>query len=267
MFPRSLLLFTAFAAGLFLARFVEAQDLSGSSSRSPISEATGVAVVELFTSQGCSSCPPADRVLTELAETATGDQPVYLLSFHVDYWNSLGWKDPYSLPISSGRQRAYARSWSSKRVYTPQMVVNGRREFNGGNQRKAKTAIAKELQQAAQADVRLTLEPSSDAQTLDIQYQIDGQIDDCLLNIAVVTNKVSNSVPRGENRGRELVHVNVVRAFNVSKLEQSAGTMQLSLPDDVAPADAQVIGYVQRRADASVIGAAAIPAESIAAVR
>lgn len=91
-------------------------------------------IVELFTSQGCSSCPPADRFLTELA--AREEFEIIPLSFHVDYWNYIGWTDPFSSPAWSDRQRHYARSFGGNRVYTPQMVVNGRWEGVGSNRRE-----------------------------------------------------------------------------------------------------------------------------------
>ncbi len=98
-------------------------------------------VVELFTSQGCSSCPPADAFLGELARR----EDVLALGFHVDYWNYIGWRDPFSSPSHSQRQQDYARRFGENRVYTPQMVVDGRAEFPGG---KRGTAFA-EIERAA----------------------------------------------------------------------------------------------------------------------
>jgi len=94
-----------------------------------------VAVVELFTSEGCSSCPPADRILSRLtAETQRDHRRIYTLSFHVDYWDRLGWRDPYSSSANSDRQRQYAELMKLQSVYTPQMIVNGRIEFVGSDQ-------------------------------------------------------------------------------------------------------------------------------------
>src|SRR5438105_352574 len=92
----------------------------------------GPLVLELFTSQGCSSCPPADKLLTHLATSAV-DRPVAPLSFHVDYWNDLGWADPYSLPAWTERQRQYARALGDSSVYTPELVVGGAAGFVGSN--------------------------------------------------------------------------------------------------------------------------------------
>ena len=99
-------------------------------------------LVELFTSQGCSSCPPADRVLAKLAKEAeAGDLPIVALSFHVDYWNRLGWKDPYSDAAFSQRQRIYASKLPDQRVYTPEIVVNGSSGHVGSRESEVRSAI------------------------------------------------------------------------------------------------------------------------------
>lgn len=219
----------------------------------------GFAVVELFTSQGCSSCPPADRVLADLADSIDDDQPVYLLSFHVDYWNQLGWEDPYSLPISTARQKAYARAWSSRRVYTPQMVVNGTWEFNGGNKDKARLAIDEGLSKSAMSEILLQPQVDGEGTTAIVAYKIEGQIDDHLLNVALVSPELANEVPRGENRGRKLRHVNVVRSFATQALRMNEGEVELSIPPDFEWETGSAIAYVQRRGDAILTGATAQP--------
>ncbi|MCA9557144.1 MAG: DUF1223 domain-containing protein, partial [Myxococcales bacterium] len=112
----------------------------------PTGDATapGFAVVELFTSEGCSSCPPADANLARLLKAA-GDRPVLGLSWHVDYWDRLGWKDPFSSDAATARQNAYAKAWGTRRLYTPQMVVNGRDEFVGSSEAQADAAVAAAL--------------------------------------------------------------------------------------------------------------------------
>ena len=218
---------------------------------------TGFAVVELFTSQGCSSCPPADQVLAELSDSIDDDQPVYLLSFHVDYWNQLGWEDPYSLAASTAHQKAYARAWSSRRVYTPQMVVNGTWEFNGGNEKKARRAIDEGLSQSAVSKIRLRPRVNAEGTRATVAYKIDGQIDDHLLHVALVASEVSNAVPRGENRGRKLRHVNVVRSFKSQPLQKIEGEVKLSIPADFDWKSGTAIAYIQRRGDAVLTGSTA----------
>jgi hypothetical protein len=218
---------------------------------------TGFAVVELFTSQGCSSCPPADRVLAELADSIDDQQQVYLLSFHVDYWNQLGWNDPYSLAASTDRQKAYARAWSSRRVYTPQMVVNGTWEFNGGNERKARRSISESLSQPARSSIRLSTRVSNDTTSAVVSYEIEGEAEDHLLNLALVSPEQINEVPRGENRGRKLRHVNVVRAFRSQRLEGNAGRVEFTIPDGFNVESGTVVAYLQDPDDAVLTGAIA----------
>ena len=223
------------------------------------SNGSGFAVVELFTSQGCSSCPPADRVLSKLAQTIGADQPVFLLSFHVDYWNRLGWDDPYSLAESTARQREYARAWASRQVYTPQMVVNGTWEFNGGSEQKARLAVKEGLAGKAAARIRLRSQVDGNAASAKIGFQIDGAVDNHRLNVALVSPEARNEVPRGENRGRKLSHVNVVRFFESHPLKQNSGQIELSIPADFDRESGVVIAYVQRRNDAVLTGVASTP--------
>jgi len=120
------------------------------SANGPLPPNPPVAVIELFTSQGCSSCPPADKLLTETVNRAkAGQQSVYALSFHVDYWNRLGWSDPYSDARYSARQRQYARQLNTATIYTPQAVINGRQEFVGSNRTRLNTLLADALKHPA----------------------------------------------------------------------------------------------------------------------
>ena len=218
----------------------------------------GVAVVELFTSEGCSSCPPADRLLGEIIEEATEDgRPVYAVAYHVDYWDRLGWKDPFSDAAWSRRQREYARIFDSNRVYTPQMIVNGREEFVGSNGAKAEQAIEEALDRPAPVALRLETRPA-EARKVTVRYQAHGLTDEARLQLVLVEREALTDVPRGENRGRKLEHANVVRAARTLTIgpDQAAGEAELPLPDDLSAEDALVIGYVQNPADRAVLGAA-----------
>src|ERR1700744_6104626 len=116
------------AAGVFIAgAFINKRKV-------PVTDAgKGFAVIELFTSEGCSSCPPADALVARV-QKESNDKPVYILAFHVDYWNRLGWKDVFSSAEYSERQNQYARWLKLSSVYTPQIVVNGRTEFVGSEE-------------------------------------------------------------------------------------------------------------------------------------
>jgi hypothetical protein len=213
------------------------------------------AVVELFTSEGCSSCPPADRVLRSLVDEArTHDRPVYALSFHVDYWNQLGWEDPYSKSAFSERQGQYSRALGVD-TYTPQIVVNGRQAMVGSRVGQVRSAIESALDATARVDVDLSAEGRED--DLAVTYQLDGPLpEDATLRIAVVERGLSQDVSRGENAGRTLQHANVVRAFETVSARPS-GTAEVEIPEAVDRSRASVIGYVQSPSLA-VLGAARV---------
>lgn len=236
----------------------DAQDDSPTSSST--SSSTGIAVVELFTSQGCSSCPPADSVLRQLESVAAKrDLAVHALSFHVDYWNRLGWKDPYSSEAFSNRQRAYASASGSRRIYTPQMIVNGDTEFVGSNRKQAQVAVTSALAQSADATIELAPSGDDSSRTLSVDYSVDGPIDGRVLNVALVQTPPANKVPRGENAGRVLGHVNVVRSFITVALGEAAGTAKLELPENLDTTETSLIAYVQNPRTLAISGAVSVP--------
>jgi hypothetical protein len=159
-------------------------------------------VVELFTSQGCSSCPPADAFLTDLARQR-GD--VLPLAFHVTYWDSLGWKDPYSLDAATARQRQYARHLGDDGVYTPQMVVDGTTGFVGSSRLQGLSAISG----AAPKPVPVSL--NRDGQNLLINVGAgSGQAAVLLIGFDPAHE---TQIGRGENSGRKLLESNIVRSL------------------------------------------------------
>jgi hypothetical protein len=158
-------------------------------------------VLELFTSQGCNSCPPADRLLADLGHR----DDVVALSFHVDYWNDLGWVDPFSSPRWSQRQQTYGHELPS-RIYTPQLVVHGRQHLVGSNERAVRQALAA---QAAQSHVRLAT--SAKRQGNRVEIAIDRDARDLLAVVALYENGHSTEVTAGENSDRTLRNDYVVR--------------------------------------------------------
>lgn len=159
-------------------------------------------VVELYTSQGCSSCPPADTFLGKLAER----DDIIALSLHVDYWDYIGWKDPYALPGNTTRQRNYAKNLGMGYVYTPQMVVQGMAHTTGSD-RAAVTNLIRDLRGAKRLDVKITRDGSG------LRIDVPGGLFDETARIIVASydKKHENDVSRGENTGRTLAHYNVVR--------------------------------------------------------
>ena len=160
-------------------------------------------VVELYTSQGCSSCPPADAYLGKLKER----DGILALSFHVDYWDYIGWKDPYALPANTQRQRAYAKHLGMGYVYTPQMVVQGMAHTTGSDKGNVERLI-----RDVRGAKRLDVEASTVSGGLRIEVP-GGLFDDEEARILVASydDKHDNDVARGENSGRHLAHYNVVR--------------------------------------------------------
>jgi len=215
-------------------------------------------IVELFTSQGCSSCPPADRLLSKIATWSDQHQtPVYCLSFHVDYWNYLGWTDPYSDRQFSERQRTYASAFKSRRVYTPQMIVGGQTEFVGMRSADAQKAINKGLETKSESTVSLTLKRSPDGKRHQVEYVVRGADPDSVLNIALVQREAKNEVPKGENAGKDLAHANVVRSFQTVALVRPSGQIEMLLPQGMDIDSARIIAYVQNRRTMKIRGATA----------
>lgn len=177
--------------------------------------ATSAVLVELFTSEGCSTCPPADRLLTELDENqpVNGAQ-VIALSEHVDYWNRLGWKDPFSSAQFTERQTDYSRTLRVEDIYTPQMIVDGRTEFVGNQRATALEAIARAAQ-SPKASIAAAVK-SSAANSITLSIQVSdvpdvsrGDRADVLL--AITESGLMSNVARGENGGRRLTHSAVTR--------------------------------------------------------
>ena len=177
-------------------------------------------VVELFTSEGCSSCPPADALLARLErEQPVAGAEVVALAQHVDYWNDLGWADPFSSHEFSERQSEYAGAFGNDGVYTPQMIVDGRTEFPGGESGKAFETIAQAAREPkAEVSLARAAEQADAGDALRLSVRVmrlpkltDGDAADVLL--AVTESDLSSDVARGENAGRRLTHVCVVRAL------------------------------------------------------
>jgi len=213
-------------------------------------------VVELFTSEGCSSCPPADELLGEIAQDArkTG-KPIYALSFHVDYWNYIGWTDPYSKKAFSARQRQYAEAFGTSQIYTPQMVVNGREAFVGSNRRRLERAIQAGLGSLPSHPITIALARVPDGPST-FSYVVSELPGEAVLHLAVVERNVSQNVKRGENSGRTLSHENVVRYFETVADEK--GRFSFELPKDARQENCSVVAYIQRRSDMQILAAAQV---------
>jgi len=217
-----------------------------------------IVLVELFTSEGCSSCPPADKLLSSIVSEEYDNAEVIGLSFHVDYWNYIGWKDPYSDARFSKRQRNYARQLASS-VYTPQMVVNGTHQFVGSSKSNWKTTLNEEVKRSYVQPLKIS-SARLDGKTLNVEVESVGR--GAMLNLAVVERELSQNVNRGENRGRILFHDNVVRSFQ-SQYVTGASTFKLMVPDDLNLAKSSLVVYTQDQDDLKIQGVKKIELSSL----
>ena len=210
--------------------------------------ARGFAVVELFTSEGCSSCPPADAQLSRLVAAARADgTAVYPLAFHVDYWNHGGWADRFSTAAASDRQRQYGQAFKLDSIYTPQAVVNGTSEFVGSNAGQLSKAVAAGLAMTPAATI--TAEPTVGGDTVHVAVKATGAAAGEQVVVALVERGLSTHVKGGENGGAYLRHDNVVRAFATAELPAGGRrTVDLRLPADAVRGNVSVIAFVQEPA-------------------
>jgi len=201
-------------------------------------------LLELFTSEGCSSCPPADELLAELA----GRRDVLALSFHVDYWDRLGWKDPFSSPDATRRQHVYADLLGLATVYTPQTVVDGRWQAVGSDRSEVEQALGSSRHNRDDVSIALAVDHGRAQITLG---QGGGGVAATLLLIGFDRRHVS-AVARGENSGRTLSYVDVVRSIEeVAQFDGRARAVEVPIP---SPSD-RLAAVLQAR-DGRVIGVA-----------
>ena len=173
-------------------------------------------LVELFTSEGCSSCPPADALLARLdLQQRLGNAEIIVLEEHVDYWDQLGWRDPYSSPQWTGRQQDYAAAFRNDGVYTPQMVVDGRTEFVGGSTSRAQRAIA-DAARVQKSELSLKAAPAADGKariSVEVKLLPSGETEDGQVWLAVTESGLHSNVLRGENAGEDLHHAAILRSL------------------------------------------------------
>ncbi|WP_207512415.1 DUF1223 domain-containing protein [Longitalea luteola] len=215
-------------------------------------DSTGFALVELFTSEGCSSCPPADKLLEKLQQENAG-QPVYVIAFHVDYWDHQGWKDRFSNRSYTDRQRRYADWLRVQSIYTPQVVVNGTSEYVGSDERRIVKAVTAAVSKGT--DNRLSLISQLNDNQLKVNYELTGQTGNKTLFLALVQKKANSQVMAGENEGRALTHVQIVRQLIAVELK-AVGQTIISLPADYNKEGWELIGFVQHKGNGRITAAA-----------
>ena len=223
-------------------------------------------LMELFTSEGCSSCPPADALLEKLdrSQPVSGAELI-VLSEHVDYWNDIGWKDPYSSREYSERQSAYAVQFGLGGIYTPQMVVDGHYELVGSDEQQAIRAVEKAVK-LEKMQIMLSLFHIEEPNKLGVRVET-GPLPSSLATksanvfLAVADESDESHVIRGENAGRTLKHVAVLRDLvpvgKVSRTENFSRNVTLNL-DGGNRRDLRIVGIIQEPAAGRVLGAGSV---------
>lgn len=208
--------------------------------------------MELFTSEGCSSFPPADETIIRLSKEFP--EHVYFLSYHVDYWDYIGWKDEFANASFTDRQEKYARVLNVQSIYTPQAVVNGERELVGSREDRLRALIQEELSNESLLLIRLSAKesgPGNVAVTCTVPLKKD-----LLLNIALVQRSAATSVKRGENSGRTLKHCNIVRGLRTIELKtDSTFQLDLKIPAGLKTENLEVISFLQNKSNLKIVGA------------
>nr|WP_067056743.1 DUF1223 domain-containing protein [Mucilaginibacter sp. L294] len=219
-----------------------------------ITNGEGFAVVELFTSEGCSSCPPADELLAKIQKETAG-KPVYILAYHVDYWNRLGWKDVFSKAEYSQRQSTYSKWLKLSGVYTPQAIVNGQTEFVGSAQGTLHNAINAGLKNEAKAQITLS-NVVVNGHIATLKYNAAGYADNTSLQLALVQKNAVSHIKSGENGGRTLSHIQIVNELKGIPLSKNKpGETTIKLPDNFTATGFELIAFLQNNTTGQITGA------------
>jgi hypothetical protein len=223
----------------------------------PSPKGSGFVVVELFTSEGCSSCPPADALLEKI-QKETKNKEIYLLAFHVDYWNRLGWKDPFSDAEYSSRQNQYASWLKLSTVYTPQVVVNGKTEFIGSDEKSLRNSIRIESEKTPMNLFRLD-DLKISPESLQVHYETEKRLTNSSLILVLVQNHAETYVKRGENEGRTLSHIQIVRNLKSISLDgRASGILYLDRVKGVPAQNFELMGFLQNKSNGEILAASRI---------
>jgi hypothetical protein len=213
----------------------------------------GFALVELFTSEGCSSCPPADALVAKMLEE-NPQVPIYLMAYHVDYWDRGGWKDAFSDPNYSRRQEQYGDWLHLSTIYTPQIVVNGKAELVGSDGTALFKAVSARLRETPAQS--LTMISTVVDGKINIAYQTNAPLGKYNMVIGLIQKSGQSKVIGGENSGMTLDHVQIVRKLSAEPLSMASGRLNLALPRDYKAKEWEVIAFVQDKASGAVLAAA-----------
>ena len=228
-------------------------------------------LVELFTSEGCEDCPPADKVLEQLIVAPPAGVEVIGLGEHVDYWDQLGWRDRFSSHALTARQGLYAARFANDSIYTPQMVVDGRSEFIGSDAAAARRAIGRAIAQP-HGVIGMVARDDRDPKRVALQITITDlpkitRGDQADIVVAMTEDGLRTDVKRGENRGRTLTHAAVARYMatigDATADGPSSASADITLAPDWQRDRLKVIAFVQERKSRQVLAAASAPIKNV----
>lgn len=213
---------------VLLVVLVLMMNLNSFSQEDTIIEKSPFLVFQLFTSQGCSSCPPADKLLQQIKEE-TENKNVVVLSYHVDYWNRLGWIDPFSSKDFTNLQYTYGRKFNINSVYTPQLIVNGKEHFVGSNKRKVKDRLRNYNSNLAKNLITIS-NLKKDNNIITADYTIEGNTADKKIVVALVLDNKETFIKRGENTNRTIVNHNIVVQETSKLIDTTTGKISIKIP-------------------------------------
>ncbi|KQB98302.1 hypothetical protein AL073_05345 [Loktanella sp. 1ANDIMAR09] len=226
--------------------FLAAMSVFGFLHATQVAAQDGPVVVELYTSQGCSSCPPADEMLRDLAKR----DDVIALALHVDYWDYIGWKDIFANPAFTARQHAYARAANATSVYTPQMIISGVEQVVGSRPMQVMDALLVQKEAGNLFDVTLTRRDGAVLITAE-----PGQGGNYAVQLVRYLPEKTVDIRRGENAGRNLTYANIVTSWDV--VAEWDGRSPLALEAD-AEGDNPIVVILQQSTDGPIVGAAVL---------
>lgn len=236
----------SFVAALFLVSFTSNISKKDKSYKA-------VVVLELFTSQGCSSCPKADELLAKVAEEYTNDN-VFALSYHVDYWDYIGWKDPFAKKEFTDKQRVYARKLSQRSMYTPEVVVNGKEHFVGSNRSKMYRKVKTYMKETVANEVAVSEVKKTDGK-VKFNYTIKGDLAAKKVRAVLAIQERTTKVKRGENSNRTLTNKNIVVSEKYLADAKTTGNYTIEIPKIVESTDNLVVFLIVENEQLDIISA------------
>jgi hypothetical protein len=222
----------------------------------------GFAVIEMFVSEGCGASPPAENAMQQLMlDFEKNNRPVILLTYHVDYWNKYGWKDPFSSFAFTRRQKNYTSALRQKEMFTPQVFLNGQQAFAGGETKKIKAAAEMMLNLPVKDSLLIKID-SLRNDTLWLSYQASRADKNFTLAVILFQPMASSQVKKGDNEGKTLVHKNVVRQMEFFSVWRKQGKVGVALRPVLRQQNVWLVAYLQQKQTKQIL-TVSLPAQKL----